>query len=83
MNTLSGRMHSATSVISGLIVSIITSTPIIVVTLVTICERLWLSVCVTVSTSFVMRLSTSPCETRSKYASGMRLIFLLMSRRRL
>ena len=47
-------------------VSIITSTPMTVVTLVIICERLWLSVCVTVSTSLVMRLSTSPWLTRSK-----------------
>ena len=32
----------------------------------------------TVSTSFVMRLSTSPTLTLSKYLSGMRLIFSLM-----
>ena len=66
MITLSGRMHSATRVITGLMVSIITSTPIIMVTLVTICERLWFNVWVTVSTSLVIRLSTSPLCTRSK-----------------
>ena len=36
MMRLSGRMHRATSVISGLMVSIITRTPINCVTLVTI-----------------------------------------------
>ena len=66
ISTLSGRMHSATSVIRGLMESIMHSTPIIMVTLVTICERLWLSVWVMVSTSLVMRLSTSPLGTRSK-----------------
>ena len=66
MHTLTGRMHSATSVIAGLMDSIMHSTPAIIVTFVTICERLWFSVCVTVSTSFVMRLSTSPWGTRSK-----------------
>ena len=63
---LRGRMHSATRVIRGLMDSIMHSTPIIMVTLVTICDRLWFSVCVTVSTSLVMRLSTSPLCTRSK-----------------
>ena len=74
-------MQIATSVISGLMDSIMHSTPTIMVTFVTICERLWFSVWVTVSTSLVMRLSTSPFGTRSKYESGMRSIFSEISRR--
>ncbi len=62
----SGTMPSATTVISGLMVSIMISTPTIVVTDVMICIRLWLSVWLIVSTSFVMRESTSPWFVPSK-----------------
>ena len=61
-------MTSATRVICQLMVSIMTSTPITVVTEVMICVRLWLSVWLTVSTSLVTRESTSPWLVPSKYS---------------
>ena len=63
---LSGKMSSAASVICQLMDSIITATPTAVASELTTCDRLWLSVWVMVSTSLVMRLSTSPLETLSK-----------------
>ncbi len=68
-------MASATRVICQLMVNIMTSTPTTVVTEVMIWVRLWLSVWLTVSTSLVIRESTSPWLVPSKYCSGMRLIF--------
>lgn len=70
-----GSTKMAASVISGLIVSIITSTPMTVVTLVTICDRLWFMLWLSVSMSLVTRESTSPVLVPSKYRSGNRLIF--------
>ncbi len=75
-------ISSATSVISQLIESIMTSTPTTVTTEVMICDRLWLSVWLTVSTSLVTRESTSPWLVPSKYLSGMRLIFSAISLRK-
>ena len=69
------------SVISGEMESIITSTPTRVQTEVISCVMDWFRDWPSVSTSLVMRLSTSPTVLDSKYASGMRLIFLLMSSR--
>ena len=51
----------------------------IVVTDVMSCVKLWLMPCCSVSTSFVMRESTSPYGRLSKYPSGRRLIFPEMS----
>ena len=48
-------------------VNIMTSTPTTVTTEVMICDRLWLRVWLTVSTSLVMRESTSPWLVLSKY----------------
>ncbi len=79
--TESGMMATATRVMTQLIVSIITSTPITVATEVTICVRLWLSVRFTVSTSLVMSESTSPWLVVSKYERGSLLIFAATSRR--
>ena len=59
-------MQMAIRVISGLMESIMHSTPTIMVSCVTTWERLWFRVWVTISTSLVMRLSTSPWGTRSK-----------------
>ena len=53
-------MTSAISVISGEIFSIITSTPTMVATEVMIWVMLWFRLCPRVSTSLVMRESTSP-----------------------
>ena len=61
-----GRMSSAISVILGLIESIMTSTPIIVVTLVINWVTLWFRLWPSVSTSFVMRDRTSPTVRFSK-----------------
>ena len=55
-----GRATSATKVIQPLMDSIITSTPTRVVTAVIIWVKLWFRVVETVSTSLVIRLSTSP-----------------------
>ena len=77
-----GKITSAISVIRGLMESIITSTPIIVVTDVMSVVMLWLKLCPSVSTSLVMRDSTSPTVFDSKYASGIRLIFSEISRRK-
>ena len=61
-----GRIRSATSVISGLMDSIMTSTPISVVTEVIIWVALWFRLCPSVSTSLVTRESTSPTGFVSK-----------------
>ena len=61
-----GRMTSAISVISGEIFSIITSTPTMVATEVMIWVMLWFRLWPSVSTSFVMRDSTSPTVRFSK-----------------
>ena len=55
-----GKITSAISVISGEILSIITSTPISVATDVMIVVILWFSPCPNVSTSLVIRDNTSP-----------------------
>ena len=62
----SGITSSAISVISTLMDSIMTSTPIMVVALVMSCVTPWLRLCPSVSTSLVMRESTSPVLVRSK-----------------
>ena len=56
----SGTMIKATRVINQLMEIIMTSTPTTVTTEVMIWVRLWLRVWLTVSTSLVMRESTSP-----------------------
>ncbi len=61
-----GRISSAISVIFGLMVSIMISTPIIVVTLVMSWVTLWFRLWPSVSTSLVMRDSTSPTVRFSK-----------------
>ena len=76
-----GRITRAIRVISGLMVSIIISTPIMVVMLVIRVVTLWLRLWPMVSTSLVMRLSTSPTVRLSKYFIGIRPIFSLISRR--
>ena len=55
-----GTMHSATSVNCQLMESIIISTPMMEHTDVISCVILWLRLWLSVSTSFVMRESTSP-----------------------
>ena len=55
-----GSVSTVTPVSGRLIDSIMTSTPIICVTDVMSCVTLWLSDCPNVSTSLVIRLSTSP-----------------------
>ena len=74
-------MTSAISVMSGEIVSIIYRTPMMVAVEVMSCVTLWLRLCPRVSTSLVMRESTSPTVFFSKYLSGIRLIFSEISRR--
>ena len=69
------------TVMSGLMESIIMSTPIIIVTEVISCVMLWFKLCPSVSTSFVIRESTSPTVLDSKYFMGIRLIFSEISRR--
>ena len=64
--TDTGTMTSVTSVMSGLMVSIITSTPTIVAALVMSCVTPWLRLWPSESTSLVMRESVSPTEVRSK-----------------
>ena len=59
-SSVTGTVHSATSVSCQLIESIITSTPTIEQTEVMSCVMLWLRLWLSVSTSFVMRESTSP-----------------------
>ena len=55
-----GRMMIAISVISGEILNIMISTPIIVAVAVMIVVMLWFNPCPSVSTSLVIRESTSP-----------------------
>ena len=55
-----GRMMIAISVISGEILNIMISTPIIVAVAVMIVVMLWFKPCPSVSTSLVIRESTSP-----------------------
>ena len=61
-----GRMSSAIRVILGLMDSIMMSTPIMVVTLVMSWVMLWFRLWPRVSTSLVMRESTSPTVRFSK-----------------
>ena len=76
-----GMMSRATSVMSGLMKSIMATTPTTVVTPVMSCTTLCESVWPTVSTSLVMRESVSPVAVRSKYPKGMRSILRLISLR--
>ena len=69
-NSDSGRINTVMPVISGLMVSIIYSTPMMVVTLVMSVVMLWFMPCPRVSMSLVMRLSTSPTVRSSKYFMG-------------
>ena len=77
-----GKISRAIRVMRGLMENIITSTPIMVVTLVISWVMLWFKLWPSVSTSLVMRESTSPTVRFSKYASGRRLIFSLIWRRK-
>ena len=61
-----GRISRAIRVIFGLMDSIMTSTPIMVVTLVMSWVMLWFRLWPSVSTSLVMRDSTSPTVRFSK-----------------
>ena len=61
-----GRISRAISVILGLMDSIMMSTPTIVATLVISWVTLWFRLWPSVSTSFVMRDSTSPTVRFSK-----------------
>ena len=61
-----GRMNTVISVMSGLMVSIMMSTPMMVVVDVMSCVTPWLRLWPRVSTSFVMRDSVSPTLVRSK-----------------
>ena len=70
-----GTMTTVMSVMSGLIESIMTNTPTMVVIEVMSCVTPWLRLWPSVSTSLVMRESVSPTELRSKYPIGMRSIF--------
>ena len=63
---MTGRIRSATNVINGLILSIMISTPMIVVTDVITCVALWFRLWLKVSISFVIRDNTSPCVCLSK-----------------
>ena len=76
-----GRMSTVMPVSSGLMVSIMITTPTMVVAEVMSCVTPWLRLCPSVSTSLVMRESVSPVELRSKYPTGMRSIFSAMARR--
>ena len=76
-----GRITSEISVMSGEIDSIMTSVPTKVATDVIICVILWFKLCPSVSTSFVIRESTSPYVLDSKYFIGIRLILLVISLR--
>ena len=76
-----GRIRSAMTVIRGLMLSIITSTPRMVVTEVITWVALWFRLCPSVSTSLVMRERISPCVMRSKYCMGRRSIFSEISLR--
>ena len=61
-----GRMTTVISVMSGLMVSIMTSTPMMVVTDVMSWVMPWLRLWPSVSTSLVMRDKVSPTLVRSK-----------------
>ena len=76
-----GRISRAIRVIFGLMDSIMTSTPIMVVTLVMSWVMLWFRLWPMVSTSLVMRERTSPTVRDSKYFMGIRWIFSEISRR--
>ena len=76
-----GRISTVSPVISGLMVSIIYNTPTMVVMLEISVVMDWFMPCPRVSTSLVMRLSTSPTVRFSKYFMGIRLIFSVISRR--
>ena len=80
---LKGSMAMAIRVSFQLMLSIITSTPIRVTTEVMIWVRHWFMLWLTVSTSLVMRLMTSPLDMVWKKFTGRRLIFSMMALRRL
>ena len=61
-----GTMTSVISVMTQLMLNIMMTTPTTVVTEVSSCVMPWLKLCPSVSTSFVMRESTSPVDTLSK-----------------
>ncbi|MNE93105.1 hypothetical protein D3C80_1909090 [compost metagenome] len=63
--TLTGKVKTAISVISGLIDSIIANTPMIVSTAVISWVKLCCNVELILSTSFVTRLNISPCVLAS------------------
>ena len=77
-----GKIASAIRVIRGLMESIITSTPMMVVRDVISVVMLWLKFCPMVSTSLVIRERISPTVRDSKYAMGIRLIFSEISFRK-
>jgi len=75
-------MTIAIRVIRGLILSIMISTPTMVVREVISWVTLWLRLCPSVSTSLVIRDSTSPTVLLSKYFMGIRLILEQISSRK-
>ena len=79
--TDSGTVTSAIRASSQLIHSIMARTPTTVSTDVTIWLKPCCSVVAMLSTSFVTRLKTSPCECLSKYLRGRRASFASTSRR--
>ena len=70
-----GRISIATTVIRGLMLSIMISTPMIMVTEVISCVALWFKLWLKVSTSLVILERISPCVILSKYSMGRRSIF--------
>ena len=72
---LSGRVAATTRVISGLMVSIITTTPRKVTPAVTAWVRLCCKVVEMLSKSFTNRLKISPCGWVSKKLTGSRPSF--------
>ncbi len=70
-----GTTSTEISASSGLMVSIMMRTPMIVSADVMICVRLCCSDCEMLSMSLVMRLRTSPRGWSSKYLSGRRASF--------
>ena len=76
-----GITTTAIRVITGDMVSIITTTPTRVAMEVMIIVMLWFRPVPSVSTSFVIRERTSPYGRLSKYFIGIRSIFSAISRR--
>ena len=82
-SSVTGTVQSATSVSCQLIESIMISTPISEQIEVISCVMLWLRLWLSVSTSFVMRESTSPWLVLWKKETGRRLIFCMIAVRML